>query len=736
MPGKRTAGVDAAGNPVANCSPKRIMPGSSPDSDPPAHSAQYTPLEQQYRDLKAQYPDTILAVEVGYLYRFFDTDSQVAAAVLSITSNPGPHMCTSSVPAARIMVHIKRLVWAGYKVGVVRQTETAALKSTGPDKYAPFKRQLDELYTLGTWIDSSSDLGLCEPEAIAPAYLLCLVERPLTSIASDWDRVEIGLVLLQTVTGDIIYDCFTDSLTRHQLEARLSVYTIAEIVLPSDTSAPTRRCILHHAQQSGALNQPTRIEYLNPRSVHSHDTLGQLIAQPRQSNDQGPSLALWLTLPSAVHRAAEYLWAYLQPFGLHRLLCQSANYAPLHSKVYMQLNATALYQLEILANKSTRTPHGSLFWVMNHTKTPFGRRLLRQWISYPLVDPRTLEQRRAAVDELLTSSSEVVNDIKLLLAPTPDLQRPLTRLLVKKITPPELMHFMGHVRRMCTSLEQLQRRNYFKSKMLQLKPEQSAPVWALLDDFDRTCDPNALANYQLPGIWKNSQDFPLLTDLKQQLSTIYSQLEAYLREQQALFPALRLHYVDVNAIPYQLEVTNCHAGHVPPDWIRVSATKHRARFHSPWLVVKLHEKQQVEDRLADAARQAFVAYCEHLGNMYHSIKAFLTVIAQLDCLYSLMVLARQGGYVKPTMTYNATSIHITDAAHPILRALMETEAYIANDVDLASESVRAMVLTGPNMGGKSCYAKSVALICIMAQMGSYVPASEATLGTVDAIFTR
>ncbi|KAJ1980616.1 Mismatch repair protein msh3 [Dimargaris xerosporica] len=683
MPDKRTASTDAAGNPGANRFPKRVTPGSSPPGASPTVVEQYTPLEQQFRALKAQYPDTILAIEVGYLYRFFGTDSQVAAAVLSITSNPGPHLRTSSVPAARVMVHIKRLVWAGYKVGVVRQKETAALKSIGPDKYTPFKRQLDELYTLGTWIGPSSDLSLYELDTTGPPYLLCLVERPLARSAAGQGQVEIGLLLLQTATGDLVYDCFTDSPTRNQLEARLNVYTVAEIIMPKETTAPTRRCLVHHAQQAGALNQPTRIEYVSPRCMHPHSTLAQRIAQPYQHDGPKLSLAFWLALPSVVRHAAELLWAYLQPFGLQRLLYHTANYSPLHTKAYMRLNATALYQLEILANKSTRMAHGSLFWVMDHTQTPFGRRLLRQWAAYPLIDPRALEQRRAAVDELLTHPSEVINDIKQLLAPTPDLQRLLTRLLVKKITPPELVNFLEHMRRLCSRLEQLQHRAGFTSKLLQLKPEQSAPIWDLLNDFDQTCDVTALANDQLSGIWKSSQDFPLIADLKQQLSTLHSQLAAYLLEQRARFPAQALHYVDVNGIPYQLEVASCHDSLVPPEWIRVSATKHHSRFHSPWLIAKLLKKQQVEDQLAEVAQQAFMVYVEHLGDTYHSVKAFLSVIAQLDCLYSFAVLARQGGYVKPTMTYDTTAINIVDAAHPILRAVMETEDYIANDVDLA-----------------------------------------------------
>jgi len=231
-------------------------------SAPKSGKGKLTPLEKQVVDIKTQYPDTILVVEVGYKYRFFGEDARIASKELSIMCIPGKmrfdehpseaHLdkfASASIPVHRLHVHVKRLVAAGHKVGVVRQLETAALKAAGDNRNTPFTRKLTNLYTKGTYvddIDGFDDVAGVGTSAPATGYLLCLTERSAGGMGTD-EKVNVGIIAVQPSTGDVIYDEFEDGFMRSEIETRLLHIAPCELLIVGELSKATEKLVTHLA---------------------------------------------------------------------------------------------------------------------------------------------------------------------------------------------------------------------------------------------------------------------------------------------------------------------------------------------------------------------------------------------------------------------------------------------------------------------------------------------------------
>jgi len=242
--------------------PKGKKTQGKASSAPKKGKSKLTPLEKQVVDIKMQYPDTILVVEVGYKYRFFGEDARIASKELSIMCIPGKmrfdehpseahldRFASASIPVHRLHVHVKRLVAAGHKVGVVRQLETAALKAVGDNRNAPFTRKLTNLYTKGTYvddIDGFDDVAGVGTSAPATGYLLCLTERLAGGMGTD-EKVNVGIIAVQPSTGDVIYDEFEDGFMRSEIETRLLHIAPCELLIVGELSKATEKLVTHLA---------------------------------------------------------------------------------------------------------------------------------------------------------------------------------------------------------------------------------------------------------------------------------------------------------------------------------------------------------------------------------------------------------------------------------------------------------------------------------------------------------
>lgn len=432
------------------------------------NGSKLTPMEKQVLEIKRQHTDTILVVEVGYKFRFFGEDARVAAKELSIVCIPGKfrydehpseahlnRFASASIPVHRLHVHVKRLVAAGHKVGVVRQLETAALKAVGENRNAPFVRKLTNLYTKGTYIDDVEGLeGLVDgPVGGAPAtgYLLCVTENRSNGWGTD-EKVQVGMVAVQPATGDVIYDDFEDGFMRSEIETRLLHIAPCEFLIVGTLSKATEKLVQHlSGSKTNVFGDRIRVENVErPKTMtaeaYSHVSnfyAGKMKASNLEEDAKASALLdKVLKLPENVTVCLSAMITHMSDYGLEHVFDLTKYFQSFSARSHMLLNGTTLMSLEIYQNQTDHTGKGSLFWTLNRTQTRFGHRLLRKWVGRPLLDRLKLEERIAAVEELKDGDTNIVVDkIKRLLSKIKsDLEKSLIRIYYGKVSGRDFQH--------------------------------------------------------------------------------------------------------------------------------------------------------------------------------------------------------------------------------------------------------------------------------------------------------
>ncbi|KAI9843186.1 MAG: Mismatch repair protein msh3 [Sclerophora amabilis] len=723
-----------------------------------------TPLEKQVLEIKRKHPDTLLVVEVGYKFRFFGEDARVAAKELSIVCIPGKYrydehpseahigrFASASIPVHRLHVHVKRLVAAGNKVGVVRQLETAALKAAGDNRNAPFSRRLTNLYTKGTYVDDIE--GLEEPahspggDARATGYLLCLTESNAKGWGTD-EKVQVGVVAVQPATGDVIYDDFEDGFMRSELETRLLHISPCEFLIIGELSSATEKLVQHLSGSSKNIyGEEIRIERVpRPKTMaaqsYSHVSnfyAGKMKASQGINGEKASNfLDKVLKLSEHVTICLSGLINHMADYGLEHVFDLTKYFQSFSARSHMLINGNTLTSLEIYRNQTDHTEKGSLFWTMDRTQTRFGQRLFRKWVGRPLLDRKALEERVTAVEELKDGEhTTIVGKLKALLSKIRiDLEKNLIRIYYGKCTRPELLNFLQTMQRISTEFANVKSAKdvHFSSAIVN---EAVAALPTILNDIVRSLEkinPDAARKDDKYCFFRDDEETEDITEQKLGIASVEHELDVHRPVAAEKIRKKKVDFVTVAGIEYLIEIDNKQLKNVPASWAKISGTRSVSRFHTPEVVRLIRERDQHKEALAAACDDAFAALLTSISEQYQSLRDTIQALATLDCLLSLATVASQPGYVKPEYT-DETRIHVEQGRHPMVEQLL-LDTYVANDIDLSSEDTRALLITGPNMGGKSSYVRQVALIAIMGQIGSYVPAVSAKLGMLDAIFTR
>ncbi|GME28384.1 hypothetical protein GTA08_BOTSDO02991 [Neofusicoccum parvum] len=722
-----------------------------------------TPMEKQIIELKQKHPDTILVVEVGYKFRFFGEDARVAAKELGIVCIPGKfrfdehpseghldRFAGASFPTHRLHVHVKRLVAAGHKVGVVRQLETAALKKAGDNRNAPFVRKLTNLYTKATYIDDVEGLEGVDAKAkansLATGYILCLTETHAKGWSTD-EKVHIGIVAVQPATGDIIYDDFEDGFMRSEIETRLLHIAPCEFLVVGEVSKATEKIVQHlSGSKRNVFGDQARVERVEkPRTMaaQAYSHISNFYADKMKSGDENSESAA--TVLDKVHQLSEHvticlsaLITHMTEYGLEHVFDLTKNFQAFSARSHMLLNGNTLSSLEIYQNQTDHTMKGSLFWTMDRTKTRFGQRLLRKWVGRPLLSKAQLEERINAVEELRSGEKIVVTEkLKRLLSQVKtDLEKSLIRIYYQKCTRPELLAVLQTLQRIASEYAYVQspEKAGFASPTLQ---EAIASLPLISDDIVNFLDRINLQSAKDDdkyGFFREEHETEDITDHKIGIVSVEHDLKEHKKEIAEKLKKSKVEYVTKSGIEFLVEVSNSEVKKVPASWAKISGTKQVSRFHTPEVIRLLRERDQHKEALAAACDVAFKELLAEIGTKYQSFRDCVQSLATLDCLLSLAEISSQPGYVKPEYT-EGICIEVSEGRHPMVEQLL-LDSYVPNDISMSTDSTRALLITGPNMGGKSSYVRQAALICIMAQVGSYVPASSAKLGMLDAVFTR
>nr|XP_040129298.1 DNA mismatch repair protein Msh3 [Ictidomys tridecemlineatus] len=678
------------------------------------------------------------------------SDCDIAARELNIYCHLDHNFMTASIPTHRLFVHVRRLVAKGYKVGVVKQTETAALKAIEDNKSSLFSRKLTALYTKSTLIGEDVNPLIKLDDAVdvdeiltdtSTSYLLCIYENKENIKDKKMGNIFIGIVGVQPATGEVVFDSFQDSPSRSELETRISSLQPVELLLPSDLSEQTEM-LIHRVTAISMRDDRIRVERMDKvyfEYSHAFQAVTEFYSKVVDDIKDSQSFSGIINLDKPVICSLAAIIRYLKEFNLEKMLSTPENFKQLSREMeFMTINGTTLRNLEILQNQTDMKTKGSLLWVLDHTKTSFGRRNLKKWVTQPLLKLREINARLDAVSEVLLSESSVFGQIENHLYKLPDIERGLCSIYHKKCSTQEfflivktLYHLQSEFQALMPAVNSHVQSNLLQTVILEV-PELLSPV----EHYLKILNEQAAKIGNKTELFKDLSNFPLIKQRKDEIQEVTDKIQIHLQEIRKILKNPSAQYVTVSGQEFMIEIKNSAISCIPADWVKVGSTKAVSRFHSPFVVENYRHLNQLREQLVLDCNTEWLDFLENFNKHYHSLCKAVHHLATIDCIFSLAKVAKQGDYCRPTLQ-EEKRIMIKNGRHPVIDVLLgEQDQYVPNSTNLSEDSERVMIITGPNMGGKSSYIKQVALITIMAQIGSYVPAEEATIGIVDGIFTR
>jgi len=659
-------------------------------------SEDVTPIRKQYLDLKRQYPDTILLFRLGDFYETFDADAEIVSRELDIvlTSRPvgkGQRVPLAGVPHHAVESYIARLIEKGYRVAIAEQmADPSTVKGIVP-------RQVIRVVTPGTVVEPA----LLDDRR--PNYLAAWVE----------DDGRVGLAHADVTTGEFAVTQFTgESLeaARNEL-ARLNP---RECLVPDTLQWEPPLAAAMHITPLPAW----KFEYANARqALLDHFQVGTLAG----FGCEGQTLAI---------RAAGAIIQYLRETQIQGLAHITA-LATYSTSAFMLLDAATRRNLEI--TEAIRGPWGtssSLLDVLDATRTPMGARLLRTWLGQPLLDRAQIEARLDRV-EALVQDTLARESVAAALKAMPDLERQTTRVVSGSATPRDLLA----IRRALEAVPALQAAagaalNAASLQTLMADLDPCEDVAALIAQAINDDAPASLGSGGVirPGF---STELDSLVTASRDAKAWVANLEKTERERTGI-KSLKVGYNKV--FGYYLEVTHANAESVPADYIRKQTLVNAERYITPQLKEYETLILNAEERIIEVETRLFRQVCQQVAARAGALLKTARTIAQIDVATALAQVAVSNRYVRPQLT-DADELHIVGGRHPVVERTLTDIPFVPNDLHFDTQE-RILVITGPNMSGKSVYLRQAALIVLMAQIGSFVPADSATVGIVDRIFTR
>lgn len=614
-------------------------------------------------------------------------------------------------------------------------------------------RQLTNLYTKGTYIDDTEGLetDVAGPSGGAPAsgHLLCVTETNAKGWGTD-EKVHFGIVAVQPGTGDIIYDDFEDGFMRTEIETRLLHIAPCEFLIVGNMSKASEKLVKHlSGSKTNVFGDKARVERVDKAktaSALSYSHISNFYAE-KLKNASGTEEVTTGKILDKVHKLSEHVSIclsaminHLTSYGLQNVFNLTRNFQPFSARSYMLLNGNTLNSLEIYRNQTDNTEKGSLFWVLDQTQTKFGQRLLRKWVGRPLLDQARLQERVDAIEELNDVNKATHTDKlrKLLVKTKSDLEKSLIRIYYGKATRPEVLGVLQTLQRISSEYAHVKSSSNsgFQSELL---ADAIAALPLILDDVLSELErinPEAAKADDKEAFFRDEHSTDDINNHKAGIAVVEQELDEHRADAASKLKKKRVDYVTVAGIEYLIEVENdkTNLKNVPASWQKQSGTKKFSRFHTPQVTRLIRERAQYKEALAAACGAAFQTLLASISSGYQTFRNAIHSLATLDCLLSLAAVATRPGYCKPTFTAT-TELTVEGGRHPMIEQLL-LNAYVPNDTSLSHDTTSALLITGPNMGGKSSYVRQVALLSIMGQIGSYVPATSARLGLLDAVYTR
>jgi DNA mismatch repair protein MutS len=662
-----------------------------------------TPAMQQYRRMKAEHPDALLFFRMGDFYEMFFEDAEVAARDLDIAltsrskDKGGVPIPMAGVPHHAVTAYIARLVKQGHRVALCEQMEDPrAAKGV-------VRREVVRVITPGTQLEASA---LAEGET---SYVLALCPQ----------GDELGAAYLDATTGEFFVDQWSGPGRFERLRDDLSALGPRELLVPRAAELPA--FLRDPAQPEGAL---PRVE-LDEQAFDARTAREALLHHFGAVNLEAFGCE---RLPRAVAAAGAAL-AYVRDTQKRDLAHVTRLRTRLPGDV-LALDALTRRNLELVENLSDGGRRGTLLDTLDDTRTALGARLLRQWIVQPLVHVEPIQDRLDALEELAFGTLER-GRLREALGDVQDLERLLGRVTLGTASPRDLVALARSLRALPTALRAL---DEVQAPLLRRAQKEAAPPLDVADDVEATLGDAPPASLKDGGAVRDGAD-PELDELRQIArggrNTIAA-IEQRERERTGI-ASLKVRFNRV--FGYYIEVSKSNLGAVPSDYIRKQTIAGGERFVTPELKEYEDKVLRADERILAREAELFEALRARVAARAAAVQECARGVAVLDVLASLAEVSARHDYVKPRL-HAGDGIEYADGRHPMIERLL-SEPFVSNDLALGGEGrPRLLVLTGPNMGGKSTFLRQTALIVLMAQMGCFVPAREAKLGVCDRIFTR
>ena len=658
-----------------------------------------TPMMQQYMETKSQYPDCILFYRLGDFYEMFFDDALTASKELEITltgKNCGMEerapMC--GVPYHAVDGYLTKLVSKGYKVAICEQVEDPKQAK------GIVKREVVRIVTPGTILDAAAI------DESKNNYIMCIVY-----IA---DRY--GLSVADVTTGDYFVTELPDG---QKLKDEIFKFMPSEIIC--------NESFYMSGMDLEDMKNRLGITIYSLESWYFDDEIckSKLMEHFKVSSLQGLGLSDYDCGVISAGALLQYLLETQK-----NDLSHMTHITPYTTGKYMMLDSSTRRNLELCETLREKQKRGSLLWVLDKTKTAMGARTLRKYIEQPLIERSEIERRLDAVTEL---KEEAISreEIREYLSPVYDLERLITRITYGSANPRDLTAFSS-------SLEMLPAIHYILEDM---KSDLLCEICKEMDTLEDLCSLVKSAIAEEPPLAMKegniirdgySEEVDTLRRAKSDGKTWLAKLEEQEREKTGI-KNLKIKYNKV--FGYYLEVTNSYKELVPEYYTRKQTLANSERYITPELKELEDTILGAEDKLYALEYELYCTVRDTIAGEVVRIQKTAKVVAALDVFTSLALVAERNNYIRPTINVQG-KIDIKDGRHPVVEQMIPNGSFICNDTVLDDKKQRISIITGPNMAGKSTYMRQVALIVLMAQLGSYVPASKANIGLVDRIFTR
>ncbi|KAF2705002.1 DNA mismatch repair protein Msh6 [Pleomassaria siparia CBS 279.74] len=717
-------------------------PVGHPDYDPrsiyiPRYAwDKFSNFEKQYWEIKQKFWDSIVFFKKGKFYELYEKDATLGHQLFDLKLTNRVNMRMAGVPEASLDMWASQFVAKGYKVARVDQMESALGKEmrerdddNKPAKKAKeekiIRRELASVLTSGTLVDT----GMLQDEM--STYCMAVKEIDCDNLPA------FGVAFVDTATAQFQLCEFTDDIDMTRFETLIAQMRPGELLLEKACiSAKAMRILKNNSTPTTLWNplKPGKEFWASGRTIAEIEASKYFESPTEDDIEAWPPVLREARDQELAMSAFGALLQYLQTLKIERDLVTLGNFAwydPIRKATSLVLDGQSLINLEIFANTFDGSAEGTLFSMLNRCITPFGKRLLRQWVCHPLADPKKINARLDAVDAL-NADSTIMDNFTASLSKLPDLERLISRVHAGRCKAQDFLKVLEgfeQIEYTVGLLKEFGEGEGLIGQLISSMPDLSTTLEKWKDAFDRDIARKEGILVPAPGI---EEDFD---NSQEQLDACVADLEKLLKQARKDQGCNAINFKNIGKEIYQLEVPR--KVKVPRHWDQMSATAGVTRYYTPDLRRLVRAFQEQQETHGQITREVATRFCARFDEDYSTWLAAVKIIAQLDCLISLAKSSASLGEPSCRPVFSdapRTIIEFKELRHPCM--LTTVDDFIPNDIKLGGDSPNIDLLTGANAAGKSTILRMTCIAVILAQVGCYLPCTSATLTPVDRIMSR